>query len=140
MFQKHSILQEYQAQDPDITLDELQHKFMVIEGKTTSGYIQENCIPIFDDPNDTHDWEIQITRKSMELTADQKKFSGKEISIESIALITGQEKTYSKIATCQIVAQHTDRFNQIPDFSGEFDGFMCEVPSQIPDQVRSSGL
>ena len=139
--QKHSILQEYRAQDPDVTLDELQHKFMVIEGKTTSGYIQEVCIPIFDDPNDTHDWEIQITRKSMELTADQKKFSGKEISIESIALITGQEKTYSKIATCQIVAQHTDRFNQIPDFSGEFDGFMCEVPTNYnPEERTWSGI
>lgn len=30
---------------------------------------------------------------------------------------------------CQIVAQHTDRFDDIPDFSGEFYGLICEIPS-----------
>ena len=141
LMEPQSVLADFQKQDPDLTLEELQHKFMVIEGKTTSGYIQEICIPIFDDPNDTHDWEIQITRKSRELTSDEKKFSGREVSVESIALISGQEKSYSKIATCQVVAQHTDRFNQIPDFSGEFDGFLCEVPTNYnPDNHSWSGV
>ena len=135
--QKHSILADYRKQDPDLTLEQLQTQYMALHGKTTSGYIHEICIPIFDNDDDTHDWEIQITRKSRELTADEKKFSGKEISIESIALITEQERSYSKVATCQVVAQHTDRFNQIPDFSGEFDGFMCEVPTNYNPDTRT---
>mgnify|MGYP002759276903 FL=1 len=89
--QKHSILADYQKQDPDLTLEQLQYEYMALHGKTTSGYIHEVCIPIFDNEDDTHDWEIQITRKSKELTADEKKFSGKEIVIESIALVTEQE-------------------------------------------------
>ena len=137
MVQRHSILADYQEQDPDITLEQLQTQYMALHGKTTSGYIHEICIPIFDNDDDTHDWEIQITRKSRDLTADEKKFSGKEIAIDSIALITEQERSYSKIATCQIVAQHTDRFNQIPDFSGEFDGFMCEVPTNYNPDTRT---
>lgn len=135
--QKHSILADYQKQDPDLTLEQLQYEYMALHGKTTSGYIHEVCIPIFDNEDDTHDWEIQITRKSKELTADEKKFSGKEIVIESIALITEQERSYSKVATCQVVAQHTDRFNQVPDFSGEFDGFMCEVPTNYNPDTRT---
>ena len=135
--QKHSILADYQKQDPDLTLEQLQTQYMALHGKTTSGYIHEICIPIFDNSDDTHDWEIQITRKSRELTADEKKFSGKEIVIDSIALITEKERSYSKIATCHIVAQHTDRFNQIPDFSGEFDGFMCEVPTNYNPDTRT---
>ena len=135
--QKHSILADYQKQDPDLTLEQLQTQYMALHGKTTSGYIYETCIPIFDNEDDTHDWEIQITRKSKELTADEKKFSGKEISIESIALITEQERSYSKVATCQVVAQHTDRFNQIPDFSAEIDGFMCEVPTNYNPDTRT---
>ena len=135
--QKHSILADYQKQDPDLTLEQLQTQYMALHGKTTSGYIYETCIPIFDNEDDTHDWEIQITRKSKELTADEKKFSGKEISIESIALITEQERSYSKVAICQVVAQHTDRFNQIPDFSAEIDGFMCEVPTNYNPDTRT---
>lgn len=134
---RHSILADYREQDPDLTLEQLQTKYMALHGKTTSGYIHEICIPIFDNDDDTHDWEIQITRKSRELNANEKKFSGKEISIESIALITEQERSYSKVATCQVVAQHTDRFNQIPDFSGEFDGFMCEVPTNYNPDTRT---
>lgn len=135
--EKHSILEDYQEQDPDLTLEQLQTQYMALHGKTTSGYIHEISIPIFDNEDDTHDWEIQITRKSRELTSEEKKFSGKEIVIESIALITENERSYSKIATCQIVAQHTDRFNQIPDFSGEFDGFMCEVPTNYNPDTRT---
>lgn len=100
-----------------------------IEGKTTSGYVYEVSIPIFDAEGSTHDWEIQVTRLSKELTSDEKKFSNKTISLESVTLITDQEKTYRKTAVCQIVAQHTDRFDNIPDFSGEFYGLICEIPS-----------
>lgn len=100
-----------------------------IEGKTTAGYLYELTIPIFDKEGDTHDWEIQIMRLSKELTSEEKKFSNKEITLESLALITDNEKTYRKTALCHIVAQHTDRFDNIPDFSGEFYGLICEVPS-----------
>lgn len=100
-----------------------------IEGKTTAGYVYEVSIPIYDNEGDTHDWEIQVTRLSKELTSDEKKYSNKIISIESISLITDKEKQYRKTAVCQIVAQHTDRFDSIPDFSGEFYGFICDIPS-----------
>lgn len=127
---KHgSILNDYKNQVADLTIEQLQNQFMVIEGKTTAGYIYELSIPVFDDPEDTHDWEIQITRKSRELSADEKRFSGKTISLDAISLITESERTYPKVATCHIVAQHTDRFSQIPEFTGEFDGLMCEVPT-----------
>ena len=36
-----------------------------------------------------------------------------------------------------MVAQHTDRFNQIPDFSAEIDGFMCEVPTNYNPDTRT---
>lgn len=128
-------------QNPDLTLKELNEQIIMLEGKTTSGYVAEYCIPIFDDPDDTHDWEIQITRKSREYTSDEKKFSSKEIAIESIALVTNQERQYQKTAVCHVVAQHTDRFSQIPNFSGEFDGFMCEVPTNYnPDERTFSGI
>ena len=102
---------------------------LTIEGKTTGGYVYELSIPIFDNEGDTHDWEIQITRLSKELTSKEKKFSNKVISLESMALITDQEKLYRKTAICHIVAQHTDRFDTIPDFSGDFYGLICDVPS-----------
>ena len=127
--EKRSILDDYKNQVAGLTLEQLQNQLMVLEGKTTAGYIQEISIPIFDDSDDTHDWEIQILRKSRELTADEKMFSGKVISLDAIALTTESEKSYPKVATCQIVAQHTDRFSQIPEFTGEFFGFMCEVPT-----------
>ena len=139
--QENSNWKDYSKQVSGLTKEQLNNELLVIEGKTTSGYIKEICIPIFDSKDDDHNWEIQITRKSKGLTSDERKFSGKEISIESIALITEQERSYSKVATCQIVAQHTDRFNQIPDFSGEFDGFLCEVPwNYNPDTKEWSGV
>ena len=125
----HSILNEYKNQVAGLTIEQLRNQFMVIEGKTTAGYIYELSIPVFDDKDADHDWEIQITRKSRELTAEEKRFSGKTISIDAIALTTESERTYPKVATCHIVAQHTDRFSQIPEFTGEFDGLMCDVPT-----------
>lgn len=119
----------YLDQNPEATLEKLDSEWFILEGKTTGGYISEICIPIFDAEDDTHDWEIQITRKSKDLTSEQQKYSAKEIMVESIALTTRQEVKYPKTAICHIVAQHTDRFNQIPNFSAEIDGFMCLVPS-----------
>lgn len=104
-------------------------KTIAITGKTTSGYIYELSIPIFDESDSEDDWEVRIIRMSRELTSDEKKYSGKTISIESISVIGDKTKSYPKTATCQIVAQHTDRFDDIPDFSAEIMGLMCEVPT-----------
>lgn len=127
--ERRSILNDYTDQVPDLTIEQLQNQLLILEGKTTAGYIHELSIPIFDEESDTHDWEIQITRKSRELTADEKRFSNKTVSIDAIALTTEAERSYPKVATCHIVAQHTDRFSQIPEFTGEFDGLLCEVPT-----------
>lgn len=102
---------------------------LTIEGKTSGGYIREICIPIFDKDTDTHDWEIQITRLSKDLTSDEKLYSSKEISLESITLITDSTVSHPKTSLCHVVAQHTDRFDNIPDFSADMYGFMCDVPT-----------
>lgn len=125
---QRNAIQQQLAQRAEI-IDAYNAGSLRIEGKTTSGYVYEVSIPIFDKEDATHDWEIQITRLSKELTSDEKKYSNKIISVESLTLITDKEKTYRKTAMCQIVAQHTDRFDDIPDFSGEFYGLICEIPS-----------
>lgn len=118
-----------QLSNNQIVVDAYNAGALIIEGKTTSGYVYEVSIPIFDEDDSTHDWEIEVIRLSKELTSDEKKFSGKVISIESISLVSDDEKTYKKTAVCQIVAQHTDRFDSIPDFSGNFYGLICDIPS-----------
>lgn len=112
-----------------ITTAQIQNEMNVISGKTTAGYIYELSIPIFDDESANHDWEVQIVRRSKELTSDEKKFSGKTISLESVAIVTATDKAYPKTAMCHIVAQHTDRFDQVPEFSAEIKGLMCDIPT-----------
>lgn len=101
---------------------------IVLEGKTSAGYIVEYNLPIFDSADSEDDWEVKVERLSKALTPEQQKFSGKVISLDSIATISNTEKTYPKTATCHIVAQHTDRFDAVPDFSAELHGFMCDIP------------
>lgn len=123
------LYKKYLDQLPDgTTTSQIQNEMMVVKGKTTAGYIYELFIPIFDASTANHDWEIQITRKSKELTSDEKKFSGKTISVDSVGIITETEKAYPKTAVCQIIAQHTDRFDNVPDFSAEIYGLMCDIP------------
>lgn len=110
------------------TTQQIQNEMIVVSGKTTAGFIYELNIPIFDASTANHDWEIQIVRRSKELTPNEKKFSAKTISLDSIAIITETEKAYPKTAICQIVAQQTDRFNDIPEFSAEINGLMCDIP------------
>lgn len=112
-----------------VTTSQIQNEMIVVSGKTTAGYIYELHIPIFDDESANHDWEVQVIRRSKELTAKEKKFSGKEIGLESIAVVTANEKAYPKTAICQIVAQHTDRFDDIPEFAAEIMGLMCDIPT-----------
>lgn len=118
-----------QVSNNQAVVEEFNAGYLRLEGKTTGGYIYELSLPIMDKDTDQHDWEIQIMRISKELTSEEKKFSNKEISVESISLITEDEKIYRKTALCHIVAQHTDRFDSIPDFSGDFYGLICEIPT-----------
>lgn len=121
--------QVYGDQVPGASSADIYNKMLIVNGKTTGGFVYELSIPIFDDDEDTHDWEIQIERKSRELTSDEKKYSGKTITLDSIAVVTEVEKKYTKTAVCHIVAQHTDRFSDIPDFTGDIKGFICEIPT-----------
>lgn len=110
------------------TTPQIQNEMIVLSGKTTAGYVYELSIPIFDPSDANHDWEVQVVRRSKELTSDEKKYSGKTITLESIAVVTDTNKTYPKTAMCHVVAQHTDRFDQVPDFSAEIKGLMCDIP------------
>lgn len=122
--------EKYLEQLPSgITTPEIQNEMIVVQGKTTAGYVYELTIPIFDAEDANHDWEIQVVRRSKELTSEQKKFSGKVIGLDSIAIVSDTEKAYPKTAICQVVAQHTDRFDSVPDFSAEIYGFMCDIPT-----------
>lgn len=123
------LYEKYLEQLPTgVTTAQIQNEMIVVSGKTTAGYIYELSIPIFDDSETNQDWEIQVVRKSKELTSEEKKYSAKTISLESMSVITAAEKAYPKTAMCQVVAQHTDRFDDVPDFAAEIMGFMCEVP------------
>lgn len=110
------------------TVNDINENMLIIKGKTSAGYVHELTIPIFDIESDNHDWEIKVVRRSKELTSEELKYSGKTILLESISLITDNEKTYPKTAICQVVAQHTDRFDDIPDFTAEIKGMICDVP------------
>lgn len=124
-----SLSEVYGDQVPGASSAEIYNQMLIVNGKTTGGFVYELSVPIFDDEDDTHDWEIQIERRSRELTSDEKKFSGKTITLDSISVITEGEKKYTKTAVCHIVAQHTDRFSDIPDFTGDIKGFICEIPT-----------
>lgn len=124
-----TLSQIYGDQVPGASSEEIYNEMLIVNGKTSSGFIYEVSIPIFDGEDDNHDWEIQIERRSRELTSEEKKFSGKLMTLDSIAVITETEKKYTKTAVCHIVAQHTDRFSDIPDFTGDIKGFICEIPT-----------
>lgn len=93
---KRNSIRQQLAQRAEI-IDAYNAGSLRIEGKTTSGYVYEVSIPIFDKEDATHDWEIQITRLSKELTSEQKKYSNKIISVESLTLITDKEKPIVKL-------------------------------------------
>ncbi|URG13839.1 hypothetical protein [Acinetobacter phage vB_AbaS_TCUP2199] len=123
------LYEKYLSQLPTgTTTSQIQNEMIVVTGKTTAGYIYELNIPIFDDSDANHDWEVQIVRRSKELTSDEKKFSSKTISLDSVTIITDTEKAYPKTAICHVVAQHTDRFDDVPDFTAEIMGLMCDIP------------
>lgn len=124
-----SLAQIYADQISGVTASELYNQMIIYKGKTTGGYIYELTIPIFDVDADQHDWEVQVVRRSRELNSEEKKYSGKVMSLDSISLTSEPEKKYTKTAVCQIVAQHTDRFSDIPDFSAVIKGLICDVPT-----------
>jgi len=105
-------------------------KAYVITGKTTSGYVHEIGIPV---PPIAGNWEVEIVRKTAEVTDD---YSSKEIAIDSVAKIGSAKVSYPRVALAHIVAQHTDRFSAIPDISCVLDGILCDVPVNYNPRTR----
>lgn len=132
-----TLAQLYASQISGVTSTQIYNEMIAVHGKTSSGTVYELNIPIFDAEGDQHDWEIQVVRRSRELYAEEKKFSGKVIGLDSIVVITETEKKYTKTAICQIVAQHTDRFSDIPDFSADIKGFICDIPTNYNPIAKS---
>lgn len=102
----------------------------VITGKTTSGYVHEVSIPV---PQIAEAWILRVVRKSPAVT-DQ--YSSKEIAIDSVSVIGRSIVSYPRVALAHIVAQHTDRFDSIPDFSCIMDGILCDVPVNYNPKTR----
>lgn len=101
--------------------------YYAIYGKTTSGYVHELRIPLPLNEDDPDNWQIKITRLSKAIPADDQ-YNACNISIDSLSTIAEELVTYPRICAAHIVAQHTDRFSQIPDFSCDLMGLLCDVP------------
>jgi predicted phage tail protein len=106
-----------QGVDPD--------SLYTITGKTTTGYVHELSIPVISLPD--NDWEIEVTRMTRAIPPTDKN-SSIEVAIDSIAMIGDNSVVYPRVATAHIIAQHTDRFSTLPDFSCDIMGIMCDVP------------
>ena len=103
-------------------------QYHTIYGKTTSGYISELRVPLDLLPEDTEDdWVIQITRLTKTIGSEDA-YNAANISLESIATIAEEKVSYPRICVAHILAQHTDRFSQIPDFSCDLMGLLCDIP------------
>lgn len=98
-----------------------------ISGKTTSGYITEVTIPL--DPNPTGDWEIQIENLTPDYTPAQQTTNGRKLGIDNIAMVTANDSQYDDTVVAQIIAQATDRFTSVPDFTAEFYALMVNIPT-----------
>lgn len=109
------------------SLDDIINKYYVFTGKTTSGYIAEISIPMPENPND--DWDIEVLNITKDLTPAEQLYSAREASIETIAMVTQNDRVYPNTVMCQIITQSTDRFPTIPDFYADFLGLICEVPT-----------
>lgn len=99
--------------------------FNTIYGKTTSGYIWELRIPLPIIEDD--DWQIRVTRVSAELPLDDP-YNFANISLDSIATVGEQKVSYPRACVAHITAQHSNRFSEIPDFSCNLMGILCDVP------------
>ena len=104
-------------------------QYHMIYGKTTSGYISELRIPLDLLPEDTlDDWQLRITRLTKTIGADDA-YNAVNISLDSIATVAEEKVSYPRICAAHILAQHTDRFSQIPDFSCDLMGLLCDIPT-----------
>lgn len=102
--------------------------FNVIYGKTTSGYIWELRVPLPIIEGDDDDWQIRVTRISADIPLDDA-YNSATITLESIAAIGEEKVSYPRTCVAHITAQHSNRFSEIPDFSCDLMGILCDVPT-----------
>lgn len=106
---------------------------ITIEGKTTSPYVKEIAFGV---PNiTTDDYEIRVTKLSTEDSLNNR--DAHDISWESFQVVKLGPLLFPGVAAVQGIAEASNNFSSLPDFSGIFYTKIIKVPSNYDPVGRT---
>lgn len=101
-----------------------------IRGKTTGTYVKEIRIPV---QRIAEPYDIRITRVSPRNTTEYFF----DFVFESFQEVRREPLIFNDLACAHLIVKATDNFNNLPDFTGVWDGRVIRVPSNYDPVTKT---
>lgn len=105
----------------EVTWTKVYGQDIKLTGKTTSTYVKEIRVKVdqIDEP-----YDLRVTQ----ITPESDVNYTVEVSWESFQEVTSAAIKHNNTALAHLVAESSDQFSSIPQWSGEYKGLLCRVP------------